>query len=128
MTEYNREKSPLHIKSYNFAVRIIKMVNYIHSSEKEYVITHQIAKSGTTIGAMVREAEFAQSPSDFISKLSISLKEANETTYWLYLLKDTNYINEKVFESMASDCNELIAILVTSIKTAKSRNINKQGK
>jgi four helix bundle protein len=128
MTEYNREKSPLHIKSYNFAVRIIKMVNYIHSSEKEYVITHQIAKSGTTIGAMVREAEFAQSPSDFISKLFISLKEANETTYWLYLLKDTNYINEKVFESMASDCNELIAILVTSIKTAKSRNINKQGK
>jgi four helix bundle protein len=122
MTEYNREKSPLHIKSYNFAVRIIKMVNYIHSSEKEYVITHQIAKSGTTIGAMVREAEFAQSPSDFISKLFISLKEANETSYWLDLLKDTNYINDKIYDSMSSDCNELIAMLVASIKTAKSRN------
>lgn len=119
---YGREKSVLHIKSYDFAIRIIKMINYIRLNEQEYVISHQIAKSGTAIGAIVREAEFAQSTSDFISKLFISLKEANETSYWLDLLKDTNYINDKIYDSMSSDCNELIAMLVASIKTAKSRN------
>lgn len=124
---YNREKSPLHIKSYEFAVRIINMVKYIDCTPKVYSLTNQIFRSGTAVGALVREAEFAQSPSDFINKLHISLKECNETLYWLTLLKDTGFINESEFDSMAEDCNELIAILVSSIITAKKR-INKNEK
>lgn len=119
---YQREKSPLHIKSYEFAVRIINMVKYIDCEPKIYSLTNQIFRSGTAVGALVREAEFAQSPADFINKLHISLKECNETCYWLTLLKDTGYINEQEYDSMADDCNELIAILVSSIKTAKKRN------
>lgn len=119
---YKREKSPLHTKSYEFAVRIINMVKYIDCEPKIYSLTNQIFRSGTAVGALVREAEFAQSPADFINKLHVSLKECNETSYWLTLLKDTGYINSLEYDSMADDCDELIAILVSSIKTAKKRN------
>ena len=98
------------------------MVNHIVSYHKEYSITNQILRSGTAIGALVREAEFAQSPQDFANKLSIALKEGNETYYWLNLLHDTDYIDQNAFESMLNDCNELIALLVSSIKTTKQRN------
>ena len=98
------------------------MVKYIESCQKEFIITNQILRSGTAIGALVREAEFAQSPQDFANKLSIALKEANETFYWLNLLHDTDYIDQNAFESMLDDCNELIALLVSSIKTVKQRN------
>lgn len=98
------------------------MVKYIESCQKEFIITNQILRSGTAIGALVREAEFAQSPQDFANKLSIALKEANETFYWLNLLHDTDYIDQKAFESMLDDCNELIALLVSSINTVKQRN------
>ena len=108
---YNREKSPLHIKSFEFAVRIIKMVKYIDCPNKMISCTNQVFRSGTAIGALVREAEFAQSPLDFINKLHISLKEC----------KETELIGEKEYNSMLEDCNELIAILVSSIKTAKLR-------
>lgn len=80
---------------------------------------------GTAIGALIREAEYAQSTSDFINKLSIALKECNETLYWLNLLEDTSYIGEKEAQSIISDCRELLAMLITSVKTAKQRN-NKQ--
>lgn len=80
---YKRGKSPLHTKSYLFAVRIIKMYQYLVENKRCYDIAHQVVRSGTSIGASVREAEFAQSPQDFVHKLSISLKEANETDYWL---------------------------------------------
>ncbi len=122
INEYNRAKSPLHTKSYVFAIRIVNMVKYIESCQKEFIITNQILRSGTAIGALVREAEFAQSPQDFANKLSIALKEANETFYWLNLLHDTDYIDQKAFESMLDDCNELIALLVSSINTVKQRN------
>ena len=122
INEYNRENSPLHKKSYRFAVRIVKMVKHIVSCHKEFSITNQILRSGTAIGALVREAEFAQSPQDFANKLSIALKEGNETFYWLNLLHDTDYIDQNAFESMLNDCNELIALLVSSIKTTKQRN------
>jgi four helix bundle protein len=118
---YKRGKSPLHTKSYLFAVRIIKMYQYLVENKRCYDIAHQVVRSGTSIGATVREAEFAQSPQDFVHKLSISLKEANETDYWLHLLSDTGFIDGKMFESMSSDCNELIAILISSIKTSKQR-------
>ena len=122
INEYNRENSPLHTKSYLFAVRIVKMVKHKKKKKKEFTITNQILRSGTAVGALVREAEFAQSPLDFANKLSIALKEANETSYWLNLLHDTDYIDENAFKSIIIDCNELIALLVSSIKTIKQRN------
>ena len=122
---FNRTDSPLHKKSYDFAIRIVNMVKYIKCSEKEYALTNQVLRSGTAIGALIREAEYAQSTSDFINKLSIALKECNETQYWLNLLEDTSYIGEKEAQSIISDCRELLAMLITSVKTAKQRN-NKQ--
>ena len=113
-------ESPLRIKSYAFAIRIIKLVKYLNSNKKEYILSKQVLRSGTAIGALVREAEFGQSKADFINKLSIGLKEANETNYWLSLLKDSDYISYPEFQSISSDCEELMKILITSIKTAKN--------
>ena len=112
-------KSILRDKSYIFAIRIVKLSQYLHTEKKEYVLSKQILRSGTAIGALIREAEFGQSKPDFISKMNISLKEANETEYWLCLLKDTDYIQLNIFESMQSECKELIAMLVSTIKTSK---------
>ena len=120
--KYKREKSPLHTKSYAFAKRIINMVRFIDCPTKMYSLTNQIFRSGTAVGALVREAEFAQSPSDFVNKLHIALKECNETFYWLNLLYDTGFISESQFKSMSDDNDELIAILISSIKTVKKRN------
>ena len=86
---------------------------------------NQMFRSGTAIGALVSEATYAQSAADFINKLSIALKECNETLYWLNILKDTEYINEKEFISMSTDCEELLALLISSIKTTKNNNENK---
>ncbi len=122
-TAYNRGKSPLHNKSYAFAKRIVNMVKYIDCPNKMISLTNQIFRSGTAIGALVREAEFAQSSSDFINKLHIALKECNETIYWLNLLYDTGFISEKEYESMAIDSKELLALLISSLKTAKKRNV-----
>lgn len=122
-TAYNRGKSPLHNKSYAFAKRIVNGSKYIDCPNKMISLTNQIFRSGTAIGALVREAEFAQSPSDFINKLHIALKECNETVYWLNLLYDTGFISEKEYESMAIDSKELLALLISSLKTAKKRNV-----
>ena len=128
MINYRREGSILHIKSYAFAVRITKM--FLHFSGNDWkmmAIYKQVLRSGTSVSANVHESEFAQSPSDFVSKLHVALKEANETMNWLNLLHDTDILSEKEFESMASDCSELIALLVSSIKTVKKNN-NKKDK
>ena len=120
---YKREGSILHIKSYAFAIRITKM--FLHFSGNDWklmAIYKQVLRSGTSISANVHESEFAQSPSDFSFKLQIALKEANETMNWLNLLHDTDILSEKEFESMASDCSELIALLVSSVKTIKKNN------
>ena len=119
---YKREQSPLHVKSYEFAVRIVKM--FLHLSDVDWrlaSIYRQVLRSGTSISANVHESEFAQSSLDFASKLSIALKEANETINWLNLLKDTGYLSETQFDSMARDCSEIIALLVSSIKTIKTK-------
>ena len=92
--------------------------------KQEFILSKQILRSGTSIGASIRESEFAQSNADFINKLSISLKEANETDYWLNLLKDSDYIDSNAFNSMEIDSGELIALLVSSIKTAKNNQMN----
>ena len=123
MINYRREGGPLHVKSYAFAVRIAKM--FLHFTNNDWqlqVIYKQVLRSGTSISANVHESEFAQSPSDFASKLHIALKEANETMNWLNLLRDTEVLDEKGFDSMAADCNEVIALLVSSIKTIKKNN------
>ncbi len=112
-------KNPLKNKSYAFAVRIVKLSKYLQKEKKEFVLSKQILRSGTAIGALIREAEFGQSKADFTSKMRIALKEANETGYWLAVLKDTNFINEKSFQSLQSDCKELIAMLVATVKTSK---------
>ncbi|MGB3078257.1 MAG: four helix bundle protein [Saprospiraceae bacterium] len=115
-------KSVLRVKSYLFAIRIIKLSQYLQSERKEYVLSKQILRSGTAIGALIREAEFGQSKADFINKLNISLKEANETDYWLSLLKDTGYIDETEYKNLAEECSELIKMLVSSLKTLRQVN------
>ena len=123
MTIYRRDGGPLHKKSYDFAVRIVRM--FLHFADNDWklqAIYKQVLRSGTSISANVHESEFAQSPSDFVSKLHIALKEANETMNWLNLLHDTGYLDDKGFESMINDCDEVIALLVSSIKTIKKNN------
>ncbi|MDU1904108.1 MAG: four helix bundle protein [Dysgonomonas sp.] len=112
--------SLLNTKSYAFAIRIVKLSQYLQKEKQEYVLSKQILRSGTAVGALIRESEFAQSKADFINKLSISLKEANESKYWLSLLHDTGYLDEILFCSLYDDCKELVALLVSSIKTLKS--------
>ena len=114
----NSDKSVLKTKSYAFSIRVVRLSQFLQK-EKEFVLSKQVLRSGTSVGALIREAEFAQSRADFTHKMSISLKEANETEYWLCLLKDTDYINVKLFESLQSDCKELIAMLVSTVKTSK---------
>ncbi|MCX6326439.1 MAG: four helix bundle protein [Bacteroidia bacterium] len=117
----NSEKSkrPLRDKSYTFAIKIVKLCQSLRSTEKEFILSRQILRSGTAIGALIRESEFAASKADFINKLTVSLKEANETEYWLMLLFDTEYLSVDDFEILKQDCRELIAMLVSSIKTSK---------
>lgn len=119
----NRTDSLLHAKSYVFALRIIRMTKFLRENKQEFILSKQILRSGTAIGALVRESEFAQSRPDLINKLSVALKEANETDYWLNLLKDSDYIANNSFDSIDSDCGELIALLISSIKTVKN-NMN----
>jgi len=111
----------LQVKSYAFALRIVKLYKYL-CDNREYVLSKQVLRSGTSIGALVAESVFGQSKADFISKLSIALKEANETLYWLSLLRDSRFIDNKMFESIKPDIEELIKLLVSSINTAKRNN------
>ena len=113
---------PLKDKSYQFAIRVVKLSQYLQQDKKEFVLSKQILRSGNAVGALIREAEFGQSKADFTSKMSISLKEANETEYWLSLLNDTGFISEDQFMSLQSDCTELIAMLVSTVKTLKSKS------
>jgi len=114
-----KKENILREKSYSFALRVIKLYKYLCDEKREYVMSKQVLRSGTSIGAMVRESEFAQSKADFINKLSIALKEANETDYWLLLLKDSNYITKNMYNSVNIDIKEIISLLVSSVKTAK---------
>ena len=112
-------KNILRDKSYKFALRNISLYKYLIAEKKEYVLSKQVLRSGTTIGANVVEANQAQSKADFIHKLSISLKESFETQYWIELLRDSEYISQESAESLVVDCCELQKILTASIRTAK---------
>lgn len=106
-------------KSYRFALRVIKLYKLLCSEKKEFVLSKQVLRSGTAIGALIREAAHAQSKADFLNKMNIALKEANETEYWLMLLKDSMYLSLPEFDSLFKDCDELIRLLVSIVKTTK---------
>ena len=117
----NENPNPIADKSFQFAIRITNLYRYLCSEKQEYVLSKQLLRSGTSIGANVAEAQQPQSRSDFISKLYIALKETTETKYWLRLLSATNYLSEKETGSMLSDCTELEKLLTAIIKSAKSK-------
>ncbi|MBO8447164.1 MAG: four helix bundle protein [Bacteroidetes bacterium] len=116
---HNPKKNVLENKSLLFALRIINAYKYITQDKQEYILSKQLLRSGTSVGAMIKEAEFAESKMDFIHKLNVALKEANETRYWLMLLKGAEYISVSAYESIEEDCNELIRLLVSIIKTSR---------
>ena len=109
-------------KSYALALRIIKAYIYLRDEKRVFVLSKQLLRSGTSIGAQIREAKFAQSRADFISKLSISLKEANETLYWLELLHDSGFLEDSAFDSIYNDAKEVTAMLVSIVKTSKTND------
>ncbi len=108
-------------KSYAFALRIVKAYKYIAEEKKEFVLSKQLLRCGTSVGANIEEAIGDQTPKDFFSKLNISYKEARETMYWLRLLKDSNILNDKESDSLMADCDELLKIIGTIIKTMKGK-------
>lgn len=112
-------------KSKVFAIRVIRLYQHLQKEKKEYVISKQLLRSGTSIGANVKEGIRGQSTKDFRSKMSIALKEASESEYWLELLVETDYIDRKQFESMDDDCVELIKILTAILKTSDD-NLDKE--
>jgi four helix bundle protein len=118
--------SVAHIKAKAFAVRIVKFTQFLQKEKEERVLSKQILRSGTSIGANLHECINAQSKPDFISKLQIALKEANETEYWLELFFESDIIDRQMYDSLHYDLNELISLLVSSIKTAKTNINNKK--
>ena len=107
-------------KSYKFSLRIIKLFIYLKEEKKEYDLSRQLLRSATSIGANIEEAEGGQSKKDFINKISISYKEARETHYWLRLLRDSDFIEQKIAESLINDCEELLKMLTAILNTSKS--------
>lgn len=114
-------KATIQQKSRDFAIKIINCYKFLIENKKEFVMSKQLLRCGTSIGANTRESKNAQSRGDFLSKLSIALKEADETAYWLDLLQATDYIDKKLFESLNSDCTEIIKMLTAIIKTLKEK-------
>lgn len=118
-----RKDSVVKVKSYAFAVRIVNLYKYLIKNEREFVLSKQVLRSGTSIGANVRESRRAESTADFIHKLSVALKEADETQYWLELLKDTGFVSEQAFDSINADCEELLKLLVSIITSTKKKTL-----
>lgn len=115
-------KSIVGDKAYAFALKMIGVYTYLTQEQREFVLSKQALRSGTAIGALTREAEHAQSKVDFIHKMNIALKEANETGYWLSLLKDSRYLDEQTCTPIYRDCEELIRLLVRIVKTSGENN------
>ncbi|MDR2912373.1 MAG: four helix bundle protein [Alistipes sp.] len=113
-------ESVLKKKSFKFAVRIVNLYKHLSESKKEFVLSKQILKSGTAVGAMVCEAEHSESKADFIHKMAVAQKESNETIYWLNLMVETEYVSKHEFESIHDDAVEIIKMITSSIKTVKS--------
>ncbi len=108
-------------KSFAFAIRVVKLYQYLQTKKKEYVLSKQLLRSGTSVGAMVREAEHSESKADFIHKLAIAQKEINESMYWLELLNATEYLSTEHFKSINVDAIEIIKLITSIIKTTKAK-------
>ena len=113
------EENLIASKSKKFAVRIVKLYQYLDIEKREYVLSKQMLRSGTSIGANVHEALQGQSKADFTAKMSIALKEANETEYWLELLRETDYLSDEEYESIQRDCGEVARLLTSIVKTSR---------
>ncbi len=111
---------PIQEKSFRFAVRIVNLCKYLQTEQKEYILSKQLLRSGTSIGANVSESQQAQSRPDFVNKLNIALKEASETEYWLRLLSETEYLTKEQFDSIFADCDEVKSLLVAIVKSSKN--------
>ena len=109
-------------KSFALALRIVKLSRFLQTEKKEYVLSKQILRSGTSIGALVREAEHAESKADFIHKMSIALKECNETLYWLDLLHQSELLDNTAYQSIFADSEEVLKLLISIVKTSKTNN------
>lgn len=107
-------------KSFAFAIKIVKLYQFLCNEKKEFVLSKQLLRSGTSVGAMVREAEHAETKADFKHKMGIAQKEINETIYWLELLKETDYLSPEQFEGIYNDAIEIIKIITSILKTTKS--------
>ena len=127
MNSTQKNESIIAGKAYAFALDIIKLYKYLIKEKREFVLSKEILRSGTSIGANINEAISAQSKRDFVHKMSISLKEARETIYWLRLLRDSDYIIESDFSKLFVACNELIKILTKIILTTKEKYFNKSN-
>ena len=123
MSEEDKAKAGIHELSYDFACRITRLFQYLteDAEYKEYVQSKQIYRSGTSIGANVRESKHAQSDADFLSKMSIAYKEADETDYWMSLLRDNGYINDSQYESLKRDMDRILKILTSIVKTMNKK-------
>jgi four helix bundle protein len=115
------DKNLIKEKSFLLAVRIVNLYQYLRETKKEFVLSKQMLRSGTAVGALVREAQNAESRADFVHKLSIAQKECDETVYWLELLNKTNYLSEKEFESIVLDATELLKMIRSAIITTKRK-------
>ena len=111
-------------KAKAFALRVVRLYKFLAEERKEFVMSKQVLRSGTSIGANLTESTYAQSKADFVSKSSIALKEAAETEYWLELLHESEYIDDNAFKSISNDCSELIKLLTSRIITTKSKNLS----
>ena len=118
----NEKDNVIKIKSFQFALKIVSLFKILSGERKEYVMSKQLLRSGTSVGANVREAINVQSPADFIHKMAIAQKECDETLYWLELLKETNYVNKTEFTSMHNDATEVLKIIRSIILTSKKKN------
>jgi four helix bundle protein len=109
-------------KSIDFAIRVVKLYKYLKEQKSEYILSKQLVRSGTSVGANVSEAQRAQSKADFSAKMYVALKEAEESSYWILLLKEAGFLTDKEFDSMDKDCEELIKMLAAITKTSAPRN------
>ncbi|OZV12662.1 four helix bundle protein [Tissierella sp. P1] len=116
------KESILFIKSKAFAIKIVYLYKYLVDEKREFILSKQLLRSGTSVGANIREARFAQSMPDFISKMSIALKEISETQYWLELLMETEYLGKAEAENIIEECTELTRMLHATVKTSKQNN------
>ena len=123
MTEEEKQNAGIHELSYDFGCRITRLFQYLteDAEYKEFVQSKQIYRSGTSIGANVRESKHAQSDADFLSKMSIAYKEADETDYWMNLLHDNGYINESQYESLKKDMDRILKLLTSIVKTMNQK-------